>query len=58
MEKVNFEKEWEFIVAEIHNKKPNRKNLIKRETLFVMQIFLSNREFNSYYSLRKIYCKN
>lgn len=46
VEKINFEQEWSFIQSEIHKEKPNNKNILKRELLFILQILLSN--FNSF----------
>jgi len=57
MEKNNPIKEWDFIIAETHNNK-DKKNLIRREILFAMQILLSKLELKNYFSLKKVYCKN
>lgn len=51
----NINQEWKFIIAETHKKK-FRKNLIKREILFGLQILLCRMEKNNYSSLKKIYC--
>lgn len=56
MGKFNFYREWDFIVAETHDKK-FRKNLIKREILFVLQILLSRLDLKNYSNLKKIYYK-
>lgn len=55
---INFNKEWNFIVAETRNEKPNSKNLAKREFLFAMQILLCKKEIKYYIALKNIYCKN
>lgn len=54
---IDFEKEWEFITAETHSKKFRKISLIKRETLFALQILLSRFEPKNYFTLKKIYCK-
>ena len=54
---IDFEKEWEFITTETHNKKFRKISLIKRETLFVLQVLLSRFETKNYFGLKKIYCK-
>jgi len=55
---MNIDKEWDFIRAEVHGEKPNTSNRLKRETLFAMQIFLSNIFMQDYYyKLKKIYSK-
>jgi hypothetical protein len=53
MKKTNFKKEWDFIIKEIHKKTIIRKNIIKREILFALQIFLSRYEFDIYFKLKK-----
>ena len=50
----NVNREWEFIITETHSKK-DRKNLIKREILFVLQILLSKMEKGLYFKLKSIY---
>ena len=55
MEKFNFDREWEFITAETHNKKFRKTNSSKREALFVLQILLSRFETENYFRLKKIY---
>ncbi len=40
MENLNLNKEWNFIANEIHNEKPNKKNLSKRELLLFLQVLL------------------
>ena len=55
MKKINFKKEWDFIVNEVHKKVKVRKKIIKREVLFVLQILLARREFDLYLKLKKIY---
>ncbi len=37
---MNPNKEWKFIQREIHAEKPTRKNAMKREVLFTLQILL------------------
>lgn len=58
MENINFEKEWNFIIAETHNRELDREGLVKREILFALQILLSKSEFKNYFALKLIYCKN
>lgn len=55
MNTFNFNNEWKFIISEIHNKKPSKSNLIKREILFSLQILLSKIEIKNYLSLKKVY---
>ncbi len=56
MDNFNFEREWKFITAEIHNKKLRKTNLIKGEILFSLQILLGKMEKKNYLALKKIYC--
>lgn len=56
MNNFNFNREWGFITAETHNKKPRKTNLVKREILFGLQILLSNLEIKNYLKLKKVYC--
>jgi len=41
MIKFNFDREWKFIVNEIHKEIPSKNNLLKRELLFILQILLT-----------------
>lgn len=50
---IDFEKEWEFITVETHNKKIRKADLIKREVLFALQILLSRFETKNYFFLKK-----
>ena len=50
----NVNREWKFIITETHSKK-DRKNLLKREVLFVLQILLSRLEKGNYFTLKDIY---
>ncbi|MBI2630831.1 hypothetical protein HYW73_01265 [Candidatus Nomurabacteria bacterium] len=50
----NLNREWEFITKETHSKK-DRKNLLKREVLFVLQILLCRLEKGNYFILKRIY---
>lgn len=52
----NQEQEWNFITTEIHQEKPNKKNLIVREILFGLQILLRKLEIENYLALKNIYC--
>ncbi|TSC74678.1 MAG: hypothetical protein G01um101433_1030 [Parcubacteria group bacterium Gr01-1014_33] len=52
----NLNREWEFVTAETHNKK-FRKNLIKSEMLFGLQILLSKAEMKNYFGLKKLYLR-
>lgn len=72
MKVINFNQEWDFIIAETHNEKPNRENLIKREILFALQLILDKIQMSAigtkeiamkkifseenYYALKAIYC--
>ena len=56
MTAFNFDREWEFITTETRSKK-FRKNLIKREMLFGLQILLGKIEIKNYLGLKKIYLK-
>ena len=40
---MNLDKEWDFIIGEVHKEKPTKNNLLKRELLFILQILLANR---------------
>jgi hypothetical protein len=55
MSSFNFHKEWEFIIAETHNEKFRKSDLIKREILFVLQILLCQQNQEDYLRLKKIY---
>jgi len=37
----NTNKEWSFIISQTHKEKPNKKNLLRRELLFILQCLLS-----------------
>lgn len=50
----NIDREWKFITTETHSKK-DRKNLLKREVLFVLQILLCRMEKGNYFTLKGIY---
>ncbi len=56
MDTFNFNHEWEFVISEIHHKRPTKDNLIKREILFCLQVLLSRFEKKKYLALKKIYC--
>jgi hypothetical protein len=56
MNNFNFNREWEFIVNEIH-KRRSRKNGSKNEILFYLQVLLSKLEIGNYISLKNIYKK-
>jgi len=43
MPTINLNKEWDFIIAETHREKPRKTNVLKRESLFVLQILIKNR---------------
>lgn len=64
---INFNQEWGFIITETHKEKPCKKNLVKREVLFNLQILLNKIEKigkankinflrRNYFLLKKIYC--
>lgn len=57
---INFDQEWNFIVAATHNEKPSKTNLVKREILFSLQILLAQidraTKAGKIYSLRQSYC--
>ena len=38
---TKLDNEWKFIQSEIHKERPSKKNSIKRELLFTLQILLS-----------------
>ncbi len=57
MNNFDFNREWEFIVAEVHNKKSKKANLIKKEILFCLQILLGRFEIKNYPALKEIYAK-
>jgi len=41
MNRIIINKQWDFLVSEFHNEKPNGKNLIKREILLILQVILT-----------------
>jgi len=55
MKKTNFQKEWDFIINEVHKREKIRKRVIKREVLFTLQTLLARREFDLYSRLKKFY---
>jgi hypothetical protein len=57
MTNFDFNQEWKFITAEIHNKKYKTDNLIKREILFCLQILLTKMEKKNYIALKEIYAE-
>lgn len=40
MNRINLQKEWDFVVFETHKEKPNPKNLFKRRLLLIIQVLL------------------
>jgi hypothetical protein len=54
MTTFNLNKEWKFITTETHSKK-DRKDLAKREILFVLQVLLRKLERKNYLKLKEIY---
>ncbi|OFX40328.1 MAG: hypothetical protein A2X08_07680 [Bacteroidetes bacterium GWA2_32_17] len=59
MERLNFNKEWDFITTEIHKEIPNKKKLVKRELLFTLELQLSklyiSKDERFYKELKEIY---
>jgi len=57
----NTNKEWSFIISQTHKEKPNKKNLLRREFLFILQCLLSKskNKFNIdlYKKAKKFYLK-
>lgn len=53
--KLNQNKEWAFIVKEVHKESYNGKNLLKREILFILQLLLSKNEVDIYLLTKKHY---
>ena len=41
MNRIIINKQWDFLVFEFHNEKPNGKNFLKREMLLMLQIILT-----------------
>ena len=41
---VNLNQMWDFIITETHREKVNRKNLVRKEYLFALQILLAKIE--------------
>ena len=39
---MNLKNEWKFIQEQVHKEKPSKKNAMKREVLFYLQLLLSN----------------
>jgi len=54
MGKFNFDKEWEFVVAEVH-KGFRVEHKTKRQILFFLQILLDKREVLNYMKLKRLY---
>ncbi|MEO8399744.1 MAG: hypothetical protein ABI550_08035 [Ignavibacteriaceae bacterium] len=42
MKKLDLNKEWNFVISEIHNEKAKKNNVEKRELLFILQLLLTN----------------
>lgn len=60
MKNMNIKKEWDFVIFETHNEKPNKKNRLKREVLFIMQCLLnklSEKRVKEVSFLKMIYLK-
>lgn len=55
MKKLKIEDEWDFVIKETHKRNSNN-HLVKREMLFMMQIFLSKKNFDLYQKTKKQYC--
>ena len=54
-ENMNSDNEWKFIQQEVHAEKPTKKNLLKREVLFCMQILLSRKDVAIYRKMKEFY---
>ena len=57
MNTFNLNREWKFIISETRDERPAKNNLIKRETLFGLQILLSKLEIKNYLALKEIYTR-
>ena len=44
MEKLDLQKEWNFVVFEKHKEKPNPDNRLKREVLFTLELLLNHKQ--------------
>ena len=50
----NSNREWKFITTEVHSKK-YRKDFLKREVLFILQVLLTKTEKENYFVLKNVY---
>jgi len=57
MNNFNLEREWNFIINEIHSRRFKKTNLIKKETLFAMEVLLCKLMIKTYLTLKRIYCE-
>lgn len=66
MNTINLNQEWSFVTTETHKEKPNKANLLKRESLFALEILLGKIELTAsphelnflkknYLALKKLY---
>ena len=55
MNEIDYDQEWEFITHELHSEKASKTNLIRRETLFGLQILLCKMEAANYLALKNFY---
>lgn len=59
MENINLQKEWNFVQFEVHKEKPTKKNKIKRELLFLLQLLLPNikvdKDISNYFRVKEFY---
>ena len=57
---MDLDKEWSFIISETHREKPSKRNRVKREMLFALEIMLSKSSslnISDYNRLKEIYLK-
>lgn len=58
---LDVDREWDFIVSEVHGEKPNGKNLLKRELLLTLRAILSKidikKDRKENHLLREVYLK-
>jgi hypothetical protein len=58
MTKEQFDKEWDFIIQEVHGSKSTKENRVQRELLLMLQQYLSIDNIELYSKIKDLYLSN
>jgi len=53
MKTINLNSEFSFVIKETHGFKPNKRNALKREVLFILQCLLNNSKSHKNFEIYK-----